>query len=37
MIAGFVSQKKRNVEKGEGFGPQYLKFDEPSYTISARY
>lgn len=37
MIEGFVRRKKRNLEKGKGFGPQYLKMDKPSYTISARY
>lgn len=37
MIKGFIERKKRNDEKGRGFGAQYLKFDKPSYTISARY
>jgi len=37
MINGFSERKKRNKAKGHGFGAQFLKFDEPSYTISARY
>ncbi|VVB76428.1 Modification methylase MthTI [Candidatus Tiddalikarchaeum anstoanum] len=37
MIEGFVRRKKINEQKGKGFGAQYLKMDEPSYTISARY
>ncbi len=37
MIRGFNERKKRNEESGKGFGAQYLKLDEPSYTISARY
>lgn len=37
MIEGFVNRKKRHLAKGNGFGPQYLKLDKPSYTISARY
>ena len=37
MIKGFVERKKKNDAKGKGFGAQYLRLDEPSYTISARY
>lgn len=37
MINGFINRKKRNVERGVGFGPQYLDFRKPSFTISARY
>ena len=37
MINGFMERKNRNKAKGNGFGWQILKKDEPSYTISARY
>ena len=37
MIEGFVRRKERNVASGKGFGAQYLNFNKPSYTISARY
>jgi len=37
MIEGFVNRKKRNKERGYGFGWQILDPDKPSYTISARY
>ena len=37
MINGFVNRKRRNVENGKGFGPQYLVMNKPAYTISARY
>jgi len=37
MIDGFVRRKKENLKKGTGFGAQYLRLDEPSFTISARY
>jgi DNA (cytosine-5)-methyltransferase 1 len=37
MIEGFNRRKKRNEENGKGFGAQYLRPDEPSFTISARY
>ncbi|HVY01175.1 MAG TPA: DNA cytosine methyltransferase [Candidatus Nanoarchaeia archaeon] len=37
MIDGFNRRKKINAENGKGFGAQYLKLNEPSYTISARY
>jgi DNA (cytosine-5)-methyltransferase 1 len=37
MINGFKKRKQRHVLKGNGFGAQFLKMDEPSYTISARY
>lgn len=37
MIDGFNRRKEANKLIGKGFGAQFLKFDEPSYTISARY
>ena len=37
MIKGFIRRKKENLKKGRGFGAQYLRLDEPSFTISARY
>jgi DNA (cytosine-5)-methyltransferase 1 len=37
MIDGFKRRKIANEKRGKGFGAQYLKLDEPSYTISARY
>ncbi len=37
MIEGFNRRKKKNEENGKGFGAQYLRMDEPSFTISARY
>ena len=37
MIDGFVRRKAANKAKGYGFGAQYLRLDEPSFTISARY
>ncbi len=37
MIDGFRERKKRNEERGYGFGWQHLDPEEPSYTISARY
>ena len=37
MISGFIKRKEENVKKGNGFGAQYLDFNKPSYTISARY
>lgn len=37
MIEGFRRRKQRNKEKGNGFGWQILRPDEPSFTISARY
>jgi DNA-cytosine methyltransferase len=37
MIDGFVRRKAANKAKGLGFGAQYLRLDEPSFTISARY
>ena len=37
MIDGFVARKARNEANGKGFGAQFVKDDEPCYTISARY
>lgn len=37
MIKGFIKRKEMNRLKGNGFGWQILKPDQPSYTISARY
>jgi DNA (cytosine-5)-methyltransferase 1 len=37
MIDGFFSRLKKNKETGKGFGAQFIKLDEPCYTISARY
>ena len=37
MIDGFVRRKAANKAKGLGFGAQYLRLNEPSFTISARY
>lgn len=37
MIDGFNRRKENNKLNNKGFGAQYLKMDEPSYTISARY
>ena len=37
MVAGFVARKLRNKDNGKGFGAQFVKEDEPCYTISARY
>jgi len=37
MIEGFFRRLKTNRENGQGFGAQFLRLDEPSFTISARY
>jgi DNA (cytosine-5)-methyltransferase 1 len=37
MVDGFNARKIRNKENGKGFGAQFIKNDEPCYTISARY
>lgn len=37
MIDGFMSRLKKNKENGKGFGAQFIKENEPCYTISARY
>jgi DNA (cytosine-5)-methyltransferase 1 len=37
MIEGFYRRLAINKEKKMGFGAQFLKLDQPSYTISARY
>ncbi len=36
-IEGFVRREKRNKKRGLGFRWQFLKMDQPSYTIPARY
>lgn len=35
-IAGIKAKKQRSLERGAGFGAQFLDEDKPSYTISAR-
>jgi DNA (cytosine-5)-methyltransferase 1 len=37
MIAGFKTRKERNAKSGKGFGAQFVKDDQPCYTLSARY
>ena len=37
LISGFRRREKRNRERGLGFRWQFLKLNEPSYTIPARY
>ena len=37
MIDGFFRRLKNNKENGRGFGAQFLRMNEPSFTISARY
>jgi len=37
MIDGFFARLKKNKEAGKGFGAQFIKENEPCYTISARY
>jgi len=36
-ITGINKKKEKSLEKGAGFGAQYLNLDNPSYTIPARY
>ena len=36
-INGINAKKAKSKADGKGFGAQYLKLDEPSYTIPARY
>lgn len=36
-IIGINNKKEKNKNAGKGFGAQFLKMDEPSYTIPARY
>ncbi len=36
-ILGILKKKEKSAKKGNGFGAQFLKLDEPSYTIPARY
>lgn len=37
LINGFLRRQKENKKRNLGFGWKFLKEDEPSYTISARY
>jgi DNA (cytosine-5)-methyltransferase 1 len=37
MIDGIFERLRKNKESGKGFGAQFVKLDEPCYTISARY
>ncbi len=37
MIEGFFRRLAKNKQKGCGWGAQFLRMNEPSYTISARY
>lgn len=36
-IEGIKAKKKRSLERGAGFGAQFIDLDQPSYTIPARY
>ena len=36
-IQGINNKKQKSLERGAGFGAQYLDLDKPSYTIPARY
>lgn len=36
-ITGINNKKQKSLEKGAGFGAQYLDLNKPSYTIPARY
>jgi DNA (cytosine-5)-methyltransferase 1 len=37
MIEGFRKRKLKNEQEGKGFGAQFIREDEPCFTISARY
>lgn len=37
MINGFFERLKKNKESKKGFGAQFIKENEPCYTLSARY
>lgn len=37
LIKGFLRRERENKKKGVGFGWQFNKLDQPSYTLSARY
>lgn len=37
MITGFFERLRKNKESKKGFGAQFIKEDEPCYTLSARY
>ena len=34
---GIKRRKEKSKQEGKGFGAQFLKMDQPSYTIPARY
>jgi DNA (cytosine-5)-methyltransferase 1 len=34
---GIINKKQRSLERGAGFGAQFLNLNKPSYTIPARY
>ena len=36
-IAGIKAKKEKAKKEGNGFGAQFLRMDEPSFTIPARY
>jgi DNA (cytosine-5)-methyltransferase 1 len=36
-IAGIIRKREKSKVEGKGFGAQYLKLDQPCYTIPARY
>jgi len=36
-IRGIIAKKEKSKLSGKGFGAQFLKLDQPSYTIPARY
>jgi DNA (cytosine-5)-methyltransferase 1 len=36
-LAGIANKKLKSIEKGSGFGAQYLNVNTPSFTIPARY
>jgi site-specific DNA-cytosine methylase len=36
-IASIIAKKKKSKESGKGFGAQFLRMNEPSFTIPARY
>jgi DNA (cytosine-5)-methyltransferase 1 len=36
-ITGINNKKQKSLEKGNGFGAQFLDMEKPSYTIPARY
>ena len=36
-MQGIINKKQRSLERGAGFGAQFLNLNKPSYTIPARY